>query len=336
MCYEPENFVMCRICGREFQRIIHSHLKKHNITPEEYQNKFSKAPIVTNKYRRKLREVATGKTPSKETRDKISVGNQGKIRTEETKSQIRETLKITNARPEVKARRSAASSEAQNRLETKAKQRARMMGDRNHMYGRTGKNSPAYGRTGMKHPMFGKTFTHTEAAIAKMSGEGNPNWKGGVSSDPQYNKRRCLRRLGLPEDFIEMALVHKPDRSDIELAIEYWLLRYGVDYDYQKSVSFKEVGGTCTRIDFDIEAAKVALYTDGVYYHYGKIRRNGKTAHESTDADQNKYLPMLGYKKVIRLTGTEIRAGGRPWEILEMLNIPLPPRFEQQSLEAAG
>jgi len=316
MCYEPEDFVMCRICGKEFQRIIQSHLKKHVITPEEYQNKFPEAPMVTEKYRRKLREAATGKTPSKETRAKISAGNKDKTRTEETKSQIRATLKITNARPEVKARRSAASTEAQNRPETKAKQRARMMGDKNHMYGRTGKNAPAYGRTGVKHP----------------------NYIDGRSSDPQHikrqRKRNRLKRLGLPEDFIEMALVHKPDRSDIELAIEYWLLRYGVVYDYQKCISFKKFGGTWTTTDFVIEEIKACLYIDGDYNHYVRIR-NGKMAHESADADQNKHLPMLGYK-VIRLTGTEIYAGVRPWEILEMLNLPLPLRFKQQTLEAAG
>lgn len=57
-----------------------------------------------------------------------------------------------------------------------------MVGNRNHMYGKRGKDSTCFGRTGSKHPMFGKH--HTKEARQKISiglkgrrdGEKNPQW----------------------------------------------------------------------------------------------------------------------------------------------------------------
>lgn len=54
----------------------------------------------------------------------------------------------------------------------------------------TGKNNPMYGVCGEKHPSFGKPLSDetkrklSEANKGKMCGEDNPNWKGGISTEP--------------------------------------------------------------------------------------------------------------------------------------------------------
>ena len=51
---EPEDFVICRICGGEFQQITHSHLREHDMTLEEYQNEFPEAQMISEKMRKRM------------------------------------------------------------------------------------------------------------------------------------------------------------------------------------------------------------------------------------------------------------------------------------------
>ena len=54
---EPEDFVICRICGGEFPRIHWSHLaRKHQMTFEEYKVKFPDAPTISRKSTKKMSE----------------------------------------------------------------------------------------------------------------------------------------------------------------------------------------------------------------------------------------------------------------------------------------
>ncbi len=44
---EPHDYVVCRECGQKFKSIEHSHLvHKHNMTIEEYENKYPNAKRV--------------------------------------------------------------------------------------------------------------------------------------------------------------------------------------------------------------------------------------------------------------------------------------------------
>lgn len=42
-----ENFIICQICGETFKTISNTHLKLHNISPDEYKNKFGENSLVS-------------------------------------------------------------------------------------------------------------------------------------------------------------------------------------------------------------------------------------------------------------------------------------------------
>ena len=44
---EPEDYVICRECGHQYGKIIHRHLKKHNMTLKDYKDKYPDGPIVS-------------------------------------------------------------------------------------------------------------------------------------------------------------------------------------------------------------------------------------------------------------------------------------------------
>lgn len=160
-------------------------------------------------------------------------------------------------------------------------------------------------KTGEKHPMYG------------MTGEKNPNYIDGRLSDPQYQRRGYLRRLGLPNAFIELALCEKKKRTDIELMMEHWLINNGINYEFQRYI---DLPSTFTKVDFFIQS-NICLYCDGNHYHeQDEIRIR--------DERITKELESMGYR-VIRIWGNDIHDGVRPWGILEESQ----SKYEQQSLE---
>lgn len=92
--------------------------------------------------------------------------------------------------------------------------RAKISGENHHMYGKhhseetraklssalSGENSPWYGKFGENSPMYVNKETrakisaanrgkqHSEETLAKMSGENNHRWKGGISFEPYCPK----------------------------------------------------------------------------------------------------------------------------------------------------
>lgn len=59
--------IECHICGKEFKRITRTHLEKHDITTEEYKNRFPGAAIVSEELSEKLGKAS--KTMSTERRE---------------------------------------------------------------------------------------------------------------------------------------------------------------------------------------------------------------------------------------------------------------------------
>ena len=53
--------IKCKICGREFEKITSTHLKKHNIIVHEYKVQFPDALLVSDGWCKKQREVNLGK-----------------------------------------------------------------------------------------------------------------------------------------------------------------------------------------------------------------------------------------------------------------------------------
>lgn len=225
-----------------------------------------------------------------------------------------------------------------------------LMGENNPMYGKIGENSPIYGtirskktrakmsvaKTGENHPMYGKPRseeTKIRQSIANMGkirseeskfrqgvsimGENNHRYIDGRTADPQYDKRRCLKKIGLPDEFIESALYKKKDRTDIELAMEYWLINNGVFYEFQKYIN---LFSTYTKVDFFIKP-NICLYCDGNRWHESEKAR-------IRDERITRELEEMDYR-VIRIRGSDIHNGIRPLEILEMPQ----PKYEQQLLK---
>lgn len=212
------------------------------------------------------------------------------------------------------------------------------MGENNPSFGGLSKKTRAkmsIGKMGENHPMYNKNQSvGAKAKIsafrieqwkdpeyrASMTGKNAPNYIDGRTSDPQYHRRSCLRRVGLPDEFIEQALCQKKRRTDIELMMEYWLLNNRILYEFQKYI---KLPSTYTKIDFFIES-NICLYCDGDRYHkQEEIKvRDERITNE---------LKLMGYR-VIRIWGSDIRNGDRPLEILGLPRL----KYEQQSLKSRG
>jgi len=46
-----KDYVICKVCNKKFKRITNTHLKKHEITVEEYKRMFPKVPIISEEMR---------------------------------------------------------------------------------------------------------------------------------------------------------------------------------------------------------------------------------------------------------------------------------------------
>ena len=145
---ETEN-VRCEICGKEFQKITNTHLRKHDVTINEYMEQFPDAFLITEGCRKKISEATLGKPSSlkgrhktKEHKQKLREANLGKHHTGEHKQKLREA-----------------------NLGKKASEKTKQLMSKNH-----------WDCSGEKHPMFGK------------KGELCPSWQGGISSEPYCEK----------------------------------------------------------------------------------------------------------------------------------------------------
>lgn len=249
-----------------------------------------------------------------EMRIKISASKMDHIPSEETKAKLSKSLIEKWKDPEY---------------------RNKHTGKNNVMYGRTGENHHMYGRIGENNPNFGSTRTEEirakQSAIkiehwkdpeyrAKFEGENNPSYIDGRKSDLQYEKRWYLKSLGLPNEFVELALLQKKKRTDIELIMEYWLLNNEVPYEFQKYI---KLSSTSTKVDFFIDP-NICLYCDGNRWHELEERR-------VSDERITKELESMGYR-VIRIWGRDIHDGIRPLNLLEMPQL----KYEQQLLEIRG
>lgn len=164
--------VRCEVCGRKFEQITFTHLKKHDITIHEYREQFPDAIMVSEATRQKISEMLAGennpnygkrceetsmygKHLSKERKQHISEavsgekhGMYGKHQTEVAKQKISKTRKAFYA-----------TEEGQKWLDEHIR----------------GENGTAYGK--------GYLF----------AGEKNGNWKGGRN---EARKRREEKRRG--------------------------------------------------------------------------------------------------------------------------------------------
>lgn len=133
---EPKDFVVCRICGRELQLINYRHLKGHDMSHKEYRNKFPKAPMISEKYRKKLSIAVTGKH------------NPMYNKTGEKSPNFGRTGKKHPLYGKIG--KNAPFYGRKHTEESKAKMRA----------AKTSGNNPHHGRTGKKHPNYkdGRSF----------------------------------------------------------------------------------------------------------------------------------------------------------------------------------
>jgi len=75
---------------------------------------------------------------------------------------------------------------AANRPEVRMARSARMMGDKNPNWGKTGNKHPRYGSTGKKSSWWGRHHTPEAKAKARAAkiGDKNPAWLGGITGSP--------------------------------------------------------------------------------------------------------------------------------------------------------
>lgn len=101
----------------------------------------------------------------------------------------------------------------------------------------------------------------------------------------------------------------KQKDTDIENTLKKWLMSKNIPFIEQKRIHNISV------VDFFI-LPNICLYADGDYWHNMAERKE-------KDEMQTKKLIELGYN-VIRLKGSEIIAGTRPVEILDVLGVLTP------------
>lgn len=113
--FEPEDFVVCRVCGKRFKQIEYRHLTMHGTTHEEYKKDYPNAPIicedVTQRKVKAYRETCANRTPEEEARiSKICSDTMHRWYNSLTPEKKREWLRkrrdtLDSASPEEKERR---------------------------------------------------------------------------------------------------------------------------------------------------------------------------------------------------------------------------------------
>ena len=196
--------VKCEICGKEFQKITNSHLKKHDITINEYIEQFPGAFLITESCRKKF----SGENN----------GMYGKHQTEESKQKSREAHLGRHHTDEAKQKMSDSRSGEKNHFygkhhteEAKQSIGKAHLGKPSHMKGKHPSEETKQkmrepiseeGKKNMRKPKseehkqkireFHLGMKASEEAKLKMSksrlGEKNGSWKGGISFFPYCEK----------------------------------------------------------------------------------------------------------------------------------------------------
>ena len=120
----------------------------------------------------------------------------------------------------------------------------------------------------------------------------------------EYDRKRYRRGRGLPDDW------DLSRESSIEIIMQRWLQDTHIGFMKQHYINLKKLGASYTRVDFFLEP-NICFYCDGNYYHELEGR-------QESDARINRALESGGYI-VIRLSESDILAGVRPIEILELI-----------------
>ena len=114
------------------------------------------------------------------------------------------------------------------------------------------------------------------------------------------------RTRGLPEDWD----LSQP--SSIEIMVKQWLQDSDIEFTEQQYINLRTFGANWTRVDFFIEP-NICVYCDGDYWHGLE-----NPDVQECDVRINRALEEKGHV-VIRLTESDILAGVRPVEILELI-----------------
>ena len=121
----------------------------------------------------------------------------------------------------------------------------------------------------------------------------------------EYNHKCYRRARGLPEDW------DLSQESSIEVIMKRWLQESEIEFIQQYHINLERAN--YTKVDFFIPEANVCLYCDGDYWHGPK-----RPDIQERDARINRALESGGYI-VIRFSESDILAGVRPTEILELI-----------------
>lgn len=143
--------------------------------------------------------------------------------------------------------------------------------------------------------------------LEKVTGHERKYRQNNLEKESERGCKHYRRIRGLPEDW------GLSRESSIEAIMKRWLQDSNIEFTEQHYINLKAFGANWTRVDFFIEP-NICLYSDGGignYYH-------GTKDIQERDTRINRALETGGHV-VIRLSESDILAGVRPIEILELI-----------------
>ena len=147
-----------------------------------------------------------------------------------------------------------------------------------------------------------KRYLNNREKIKKQRREQRQN---NLEEKREYDYKQYRLSRGLPEDW------DLSRESSIEVIMRRWLQESDIEFVQHHFINLEN--STRTYVDFYFPEANVCLYCDGDYWHGPK-----RPDILERDARINRALETMGHI-VIRLSESDILAGVRPVEILEMI-----------------
>jgi len=325
------------VCGRDFEAVTWTHLKKHNMTISEYLKLYPNAELQSEAMRkshpRGKDHPLYGKHHSEETKRKISKSRRGKKLSKEVRKRISIALKGKLAgdknpakRPEVreKIRRTIRTLYEKDPTYRERVAEGTKIGMHNPEswsrfieYIRKRSVDPEWRRKnseshkGQPNPLKGKTWEefYGEKRAIEIKEKLSKKMKGKYTGEknPFYGKhhdRRTRRLMSLAQ-----ARRKNHFQSSLETLLYETLKRAGISTKRQFHVDLKATKGRfSTIVDLAIPEKKIAIYCDGCYWHScpicfdHEVRRGIRGA----DALVTKRLKALGWQ-VFRFWEHEIR-----------------------------